>query len=103
MPLTGREPLLGRLRQRLGTRAPANGFLFLAGPAGAGISRLLDEAAQLLSADGGPRPLQVRPVGPEAPKAELQEPRSEKSEHFPIDGQTSGDYAAIGTRVMVDF
>lgn len=42
VPLTGREPLLGRLRLRLRTR-PGMGWLGLAAPRGAGISRLLAE------------------------------------------------------------
>ena len=62
VPLTGREPVLGRLATRLQKRGPGWGWLTLRGPSGAGVSRLLQEAVRLVGANGAPPPLVVRPV-----------------------------------------
>ncbi|MFM8979012.1 MAG: hypothetical protein ACKOSS_00895 [Planctomycetia bacterium] len=53
VPLTGREPLLGRLRLRLRTR-PGMGWLGLCAPRGAGVSRLLCEMLAEARAAGSP-------------------------------------------------
>jgi tetratricopeptide (TPR) repeat protein len=63
VPLTGREPLLGQLRQRLANRELGWGWISLRGEAGAGITRLLQEAEALAIADGAALVLRVRPVG----------------------------------------
>ncbi len=44
-PLTGREPILGRLEARLSSGA-TGGWLAVEGPPGAGVSRLLEELAR---------------------------------------------------------
>ena len=60
VPLTGREPVLGRLTTHL--RKRGLGWLTVSGPAGSGVSRLLQEAERLLVQRGGPAPLWVHPV-----------------------------------------
>ena len=67
VPLTGREPVLGQLRNRLRTRGPGWGWVTLHGPRGAGVTRLLDEAEAMLIAEGAPRPVRVRPRLDEGP------------------------------------
>jgi|GEM_PF-5014312 len=70
VPLTGREPLLGRLRLKLRSR-PGAGWIGLSGPRGAGVSRILEEvAAMAAEAPGGPAPLWVAPCEVGAPRAE---------------------------------
>ncbi|MFV1958395.1 MAG: hypothetical protein ACC662_03170, partial [Planctomycetota bacterium] len=59
VPLTGREPIMGRLATRLHHRGRGWGWVVLAGPRGAGISRILDEAQRLLEKQGGPPSLRV--------------------------------------------
>ncbi|MEZ6007385.1 MAG: hypothetical protein R3F05_06400 [Planctomycetota bacterium] len=62
-PLTGREPLLGRLRQRLASREPGWGWITLRGPSGAGVTRLVDEAEAVARSEGAPFVLRLHPVG----------------------------------------
>ncbi len=62
VPLTGREPLLRKLRERLRTRAPGWGWISLCGPSGAGVTRMLDEVEAVLVGDGALRPLRMRPA-----------------------------------------
>ncbi len=62
-PLTGREPLLGRLRRRLSHRDPGWGWVSLRGPAGSGVTRLIDEAEVLAREDGAAFVLRLHPVG----------------------------------------
>ena len=62
VPLTGREPLLRKLRERLSTRAPGWGWISLCGPSGAGVTRMLDEVHGLLVGTGRLRPLRLRPA-----------------------------------------
>ncbi len=70
VPLTGREPLLGRLRLKLRSR-PGAGWIGLTGPRGAGISRILAEVASMAAeAPGGPAPLWVAPCESGASRAE---------------------------------
>jgi hypothetical protein len=70
VPLTGREPVLGRLRNRLRHRGPGWGWVTLSGPSGSGVSRLIQEVASLLAEDGAPPPLKVGPVPADAPPLE---------------------------------
>ncbi len=74
VPLTGREPLLGRLKTQLRVRQRGAGWITLWGPSGAGISRMLDEADQLIRETGAPRLLRIHPA-PDAriPMAPLHE------------------------------
>ena len=61
VPLTGREPLVGRLRSRLRTRGPGWGWITLQGAPGSGVTRMLDEAHALLEERGEPAALRIRP------------------------------------------
>ncbi|MDJ0522386.1 MAG: AAA family ATPase [Planctomycetota bacterium] len=61
MPLTGREPVLGRLKARLRSRASGWGWITVSGPAGAGVSRLLDEVDHHVRTAGEPPLLRLRP------------------------------------------
>jgi tetratricopeptide (TPR) repeat protein len=70
VPLTGREPVLGRLRLRL-RHGPAGGWIGISGPTGAGVSRVLAEAAMLVATEPGARvPLVVAPCPPGSPPYE---------------------------------
>jgi hypothetical protein len=70
VPLTGREPLLGRLRLKLRCR-PGAGWIGLSGPRGAGISRILRELYdESLAAEGSHAVLWVAPTEPGAARAE---------------------------------
>ncbi|MGE0191320.1 MAG: hypothetical protein AB7T63_04675 [Planctomycetota bacterium] len=62
-PLTGREPLLGRLRQRLASREPGWGWITLLGPPGSGVTRLVEEAEAVARSEGTPFVLRLHPVG----------------------------------------
>lgn len=62
VPLTGREPQMVRLRAWLGGARTAGAWLLLHGPRGSGRTRLLDEAALVVGAEGAPTPLRVRPA-----------------------------------------
>lgn len=69
-PLTGREPILGRLRLRL-KHGPRGGWVGVSGPRGAGVSRVLAEATSPDERQpGAPRPLRITPVRSEAPRFE---------------------------------
>jgi len=63
VPLTGREPLLGRLKARLRHKGPGWGWVTLAGPSGAGVSRVLDEVGAMARETGGPPLLRLQPAG----------------------------------------
>lgn len=62
VPLTGREPLLARLRARLRMRGGWS-RITLQGQSGAGLSRLLDEVASIMAEGGAPPALIVRASG----------------------------------------
>ncbi len=62
VPLTGREPIMGRLRGRLQHLGRGWGQVILTGPREAGTSRLLDECERLLGTWQGRPMLRVRPA-----------------------------------------
>jgi hypothetical protein len=62
VPLTGREPELGRIRDFIGRRESAGRWLQIVGPRRAGSSRLLGEIESWLGSDGGPPAICVHPV-----------------------------------------
>ncbi len=61
-PLTGREPVLGRLRNRLRRRGTGWGWVTVTGPWGSGVTRVLQEAALIVAEDNAPPPLWIRPA-----------------------------------------
>lgn len=62
VPLTGREPLIGVLGDRLRRRATGWGWVALVGPEGSGATRVLEDFAAVLRTAGGPTPLVVHPA-----------------------------------------
>lgn len=62
VPLTGREPVLVRLRNRLKRRGGGWGWVTLQGPEGSGVTRMLEEASLLIQGEAGPEPIWIRPV-----------------------------------------
>ena len=69
VPLTGREPLLGRLKETLNRRT-GGAWITLTGPRGAGITRVLLELAAWVQSCGGGAPLVVHAAGPDDPPLE---------------------------------
>jgi hypothetical protein len=69
VPLTGREPLLGRLRLKLRCR-PGAGWIGLSGPSGAGVTRVLSEILAEAAAGGSTLALWVAPAEPGAARGE---------------------------------
>ncbi len=69
VPLTGREPLLRRLKEALSRRTGGT-WLTLTSPRGGGITRVLREIGTWIEARGGSAPLFVRAAAPEDPPLE---------------------------------
>lgn len=96
VPLTGREPIVGRLRNRLRRRGAGWGWVTLQGPSGAGITRMLREASLLIRGEVGPEPIWIRPCrGAAVPLEPLRRALA------PLLGERDGAAGARSLRAMV--
>ena len=103
VPLTGREPIVGRLRGRLEHRGRGWGQVVLQGPRAAGISRLLDECERLLAAAEERPFLRVRPTAVGAPPLEgLRRAFLAALPRLPRDELRASLEAVLGRRAPLD-